>query len=76
MNADVLVPLGIVWFIGMTIGWFFRNGISLLGIIVLFTTAPIFALIADIDSFWPTTVFIAGLLTHTYKPLLRKIKSL
>jgi hypothetical protein len=75
-NSDTAVFLSIFCFAGLFIGWFFRNGISILGIIVLCCLAPIFTIISAID-WWPLTLaFVAGLLIHTWKPLYRKLQEL
>ena len=76
MNSDTLVFLGIFWFAGLFIGWFFRNGISLLGIIVLLCLLPVFTIVSTIN-WWPLTLsFVVGLLIHTWKPLYRKLQQL
>ena len=76
MNTETLVFLGIFWFVGLFIGWFFRNGISVVGVIVLFFVFPVFTFLADLD-WWPLTAsFVFGLLIHTWQPLYRKIQTL
>ncbi len=76
MNSDLLVFLGIFWFAGLSIGWFFRKGISLLGLIVLVCFLPVFKAVSIID-WWPfTTAFVFGLLIHTWKPLYKKVQQL
>ncbi|MGA4604208.1 hypothetical protein [Pseudoalteromonas maricaloris] len=76
MNSDLLFFLGVFWFIGLTIGWFFRNGISFIGLIVLLCLLPVFTAVSMID-WWPfTTAFVVGLLIHTWKPLYKKVQQL
>jgi len=76
MNTDTLVFLGIFWFAGLFIGWFFRNGISVIGIIVMLCLLPVFTIVSTIN-WWPlTTAFVVGLLIHTWKPLYRKLQQL
>jgi hypothetical protein len=75
-NSDTAVFLGIFWFAGLFIGWFFRNGISIWGIIVLCCLAPFVTIVSAID-WWPFTLsFAVGLLIHTWKPLYRKLQEL
>jgi len=76
VRTDLIIFLGVFWFVGLFIGWFFRNGISFLGIVVLCCLAPVFIIISNID-WWPLTLsFAAGLLIHTWKPLYRKVQEL
>ena len=76
MNSAILIFLSIAWFVGLFIGWFFRNGTSILGVIVLIVMSPVFVFISDVD-WWPLTLaFVFGLLTHTWKPIYRKIQQL
>ena len=76
MNTDTMVFLGIFWFAGLFIGWFFRNGISIWGIFVLCFLAPVFTIVSTIN-WWPLTLsFSVGLLIHTWKPLYRKLQEL
>ncbi|REL28397.1 hypothetical protein DXX93_18735 [Thalassotalea euphylliae] len=76
MNSAILIFLSITWFVGLFIGWFFRNGTSILGVIVLIVMSPVFVFISDVD-WWPLTLaFVLGLLTHTWKPIYRKIQQL
>ena len=76
MNSAILIFLGVAWFVGLFIGWFFRKGTSVLGIIVLIVMSPVFLFISDVD-WWPLTLaFVFGLLIHTWKPVYRKIQQL
>lgn len=76
MNTDTLIFLGFFWFIGLFIGWFFRNGISIIGIIVILFLLPILTLISDLN-WWPlTAAFVVGFLIHTWKPLYKKVQQL
>jgi len=71
-----MVFLGVFWFVGLFIGWFFRKGISIFGLIVLIGLSPFFMVVSDIN-WWPlTAAFVFGLLIHTWKPLYRKIQEL
>lgn len=76
MSSTGIVVLIIFWFVGLTIGWFFRNGISLIGIAVLIFLSPAIMIVSDMN-WWPFTLsFVLGLLIHTWKPLYLKVKQL
>ena len=63
-------------FAGLFLGWFFRNGISILGIIFLCFVYPIIQILSQINVFQFTICFLAGFLIHTWKPIYHKFKSL
>ncbi|MGB0938122.1 MAG: hypothetical protein ACPGTQ_11745 [Colwellia sp.] len=63
-------------FAGLFLGWFFRNGMSILGIIFLACVYPIIQVLSTINVLQFTLCFIAGFLIHTWKPIYHKLKSL
>ena len=76
MNTEYMVFLGVVCFIGLFFGWFFRNGITFWAVIAIGVFSPILVIISNIN-FWPITLaFIAGFLVHTWKPIYRKLQEL
>ncbi len=76
MSTENFIVLGVFAFIGLFLGWFFRNGIGFWSIVAIIIFSPIIVAIADLD-FWPITLsFIAGFLIHTWKPIYRKIQEL
>jgi len=75
MNTETFVFFIIIWFFGLTVGWCFKKNVFL-GIIFLVITAKFIELLALADHWLLTGLFILGLLTHTWKPLYRKFKSL
>ncbi len=63
-------------FAGQFLGWFFRDGISVLGLVFLICVYPIIQILADINVFQFTVCFIVGFLIHAWKPIYLKFKSL
>ncbi|MGL1959451.1 MAG: hypothetical protein OCD00_19400 [Colwellia sp.] len=68
--------LAVVCFLGLFLGWFFRNGITIWAIIALVLFAPIFGIMMDLDMLLVTLAFSVGFLIHTWKPLYRKLREL
>jgi hypothetical protein len=68
--------LAVVCFLGLFLGWFFRNGITVWAVIALILFAPIFGIMMDLDLLLVTGAFILGFLIHTWKPIYRKIQKL
>jgi len=68
--------LAIVAFLGLFLGWFFRNGITVWAVIAVVLFAPIFGIMMDLDMLPVTGAFIVGFLIHTWKPIYRKIQEL
>lgn len=76
LSSSTFVFLGVFWFIGLFIGWFFRRGISFWGIVVVIVCTPAFNIVIDID-WWPLTLaFFSGLFIHTWKPLYMRLQQL
>ncbi len=73
--TEEIIILGIIWFIGLTIGWCYRKSI-ILGIICTGVMAPILDLMIAIDFWLITLFFFLGVLTHTWKPLYNRYKTL
>ena len=78
-NTETFVFLGVVFFLGLTFGWFFRKPMSLFGIVLAFTALVIFAPMLDFmiaADYLPMTLsFILGFLVHTAKPIYTKLTS-
>lgn len=63
-------------FAGLFLGWLFRNGITILGLICLVCVYPFIQVLSDINELQFTICFIVGFLIHTWKPIYHKFKSL
>lgn len=68
--------LAVVCFLGLFLGWFFRNGITVWAVIALILFVPIFGIMMDLDMLFVTLAFSVGFLIHTWKPIYRMIKKL
>lgn len=65
----------IVFFVGLTGGWFVRKG-SVFGFIMFFIiVVPVGTIVMAIDTVLLTVPFILGVLIHTFKPLKDKFTS-
>jgi len=65
----------IVFFIGLTAGWFVRKG-TVFGFIIFFIiVVPVGRIVMVIDIWLLTVPFILGVLIHTFKPLKDKFTS-
>ncbi len=69
------VVFAVTFFLGLTLGWFFRKG-NVFWIIVSFMFfAPVIDFIIRADLWIFTVPYILGFLVHTAKPLWRKFTS-
>jgi hypothetical protein len=74
-DNSVLGLMGVIFFIGLTAGWFVRKA-SILGFIAFFILiVPVATIIMAIDTWNFTLPFVLGFLIHTYKPLKEKLIS-
>ena len=65
----------IVFFVGLTGGWFVRKG-TVFGFIMFFIiVVPVGQIVMIIDIWLLTVPFILGVLIHTFKPLKDKFTS-
>ena len=65
----------IVFFIGLTGGWFVRKG-TIFGFIMFFILiVPVAQIVMVIDIWLLTLPFVIGVLIHTFKPLKEKFLS-
>jgi hypothetical protein len=65
----------VVFFIGLTGGWFIRKA-SILGVIAfLVLIVPVAMVIMQIDSWTLTVPFVLGVLVHTFKPIKERLTS-
>ncbi len=78
MNTESIVFLSVVFFLGLTLGWFFRGPFTiwrtLLAVIALGVFSPFLEIMIAIDSRYLTAPFLLGFLVHTWKPIYAKFK--
>jgi hypothetical protein len=65
----------IVFFVGLTGGWFVRKGTVFGFVLFFFLIVPFAQFIMMIDLWLLTVPFILGVLVHTFKPLKEKFFS-
>jgi len=65
----------VVFFLGLTLGWFFRKGSIIMIFIGMWIFAPLIDFIIRADVWIFTVPYILGFLVHTGKPLWRKFTS-
>ena len=70
---EEIIFFGIIFFLGLTLGWFCRKLNPFITIIALFIFAPILNILAVIDHWFFTLPFVLGVLVHTAKPIYNKI---
>ena len=75
MNNETYVFMGIIFFLGLTLGWFCRKGNVLMILIGIFLFAPFLDFIIAANVWFMTVPFVLGFLVHTAKPLYRKLRS-
>lgn len=75
MSNDEWFYLGIVWFLGLTLGWCFRKHL-IWGLICICMIAPVIQIIIVIDMWAVTGAFVFGVLIHTWKPLYERLRTL
>lgn len=70
-NLAPYIPAGVAFFMGLTVGWFFRNGITLWAfialIIMLSVLEPFFIIIFDGPLLSLRVAFFLGVLVHTWR---------
>lgn len=74
-NKETFFFFLVIWFLGLTFGWFCRKGRFIGCMVALLLFSPLLDLIIAINV-WPITLaFVAGFLVHTAKPLYVKLTS-
>ncbi|MBL4888491.1 MAG: hypothetical protein JKX97_00550 [Candidatus Lindowbacteria bacterium] len=73
INTDTLILMGIIFFLGLTLGWFCRKGRVFWIIIGLAIFIPILEIIMIVDVWFMTVPFVLGFLVHTAKPLYMRL---
>lgn len=78
MNTESMVFLAVIFFLGLTLGWFFRGPFTmwrtLLAFIAVGVFAPFLEIMIAVDSPYMTVPFVLGFLVHTWKPIYMKFK--
>jgi len=69
------VIFAVMFFLGLTLGWFFRKGSIIMIFIGMWIFAPLLDFIIRADVWIFTVPYILGFLVHTGKPLWRKFTS-
>ena len=69
------VIFAVMFFLGLTLGWFFRKGSIIMIFIGMWIFAPLLDFIIRADVWIFTVPYIIGFLVHTGKPLWRKFTS-
>ena len=72
-NTESKIFFFIIFFLGLTFGWFFRKGNIFWMIVATLVFAPLLEIIMKIDDWFFTLPFVLGFLVHTAKPIYRKI---
>lgn len=75
MNTESYVFLGIVFFLGLVLGWFCRKGNIIMMFIGIAIFAPLLDFIMAANVWFLTVPFVLGFLVHTAKPLYKKFTS-
>jgi len=71
-QSGAWVITGIVFFLGLTLGWFckFNIYISILGVLIFL---PVLNVLVSVDHLFFNLPFIAGFLVHTHKKIIALI---
>lgn len=67
------VIFGIMFFLGLTLGWFFRKGSIIMIFIGMMIFAPFLDALIRADNWIYTVPYVLGFLIHTAKPLWRRL---
>jgi len=72
-TSDLLVFMGLIFFVGFTLGWFCRKGSIIWSFIGLMICIPVIEILMTVDVWFLTIPFVLGFLVHTGKPLYRRL---
>lgn len=73
-STEGKMAFALTFFLGLTLGWFFRRFNLFFVIIGLCLFAPILDLLIVIDHWFFTLPFVTGFLVHTIRPIMDQIK--
>lgn len=69
INTEFVIFTGVIFFLGLTLGWFCRKGRVLMIFIGLMIFAPFLDFMIAADVWYITVPFVLGFLVHTAKPI-------
>jgi hypothetical protein len=67
------VIFGVMFFLGLTLGWFFRKGSIFWIFVAMLIFAPLLDFLIRADVWIFTVPYVLGFLVHTAKPLWRRL---
>jgi hypothetical protein len=73
-DTDNKIFFFVIFFIGLTFGWFFRKGSIFWIIVAIVIFLPVIKFIMQINHWTFTLPFCLGFLVHGWKPIYKKFK--